>query len=252
MVARTSDLFSRQMPFIGEENQEKLSKAKVVVVGAGGLGSFVSSMLVRMGIGVVRIIDRDLVEESNLPRTIMYSRKDIGKAKAFVAKERLSSINPTSRVDGVTESLTPYNAKKLLTGFDVVVDCTDSMETRHAINEFCVRSGVPWVYGTVLRDEGFSSTFRPGGKPCFSCLYQKNSKESERTADAGVIAPAVALIASWEASEVIKVLLGISAPNYSKLLRAKLGGPVFEIHNTKPRDDCKVCGRMLPEKRSVK
>lgn len=248
MGIEASDLFSRQTPFLGEENQEKLSKAKVAVVGAGGLGSFVCSMLVRTGVGVVRIIDRDLVEESNLPRTILYKRKDIGKAKAFVAKERLSDINPTSRVDGAIENLTDYNAEKLLTGFDVVVDCTDNMETRFAINKFCMKNRVPWVYGTVLRDEGFSSTFRAEGQPCFSCLYHGKTKKTESTAEAGVIAPAVAMVASWQAMEVIKILTGISEPNYSRLLRLKLAGPNLEFLALKPWEDCSICGKDMPRR----
>lgn len=241
-------LFSRQTPFLGERNQEKLSRAKVVVVGAGGLGSFAASMLLRMGVGVVRIIDRDLVEESNLPRTIMYKKKDVGKAKAFIAKERLEGINPTSRVDGLTENLTTSNAEKLLAGFDVVVDCTDNMDARFVINRFCVKNRIPWVYGSVLRDEGFSSTFAPGGRPCLSCLYHGKTRETEKTADAGVIAPAVAIVASWEAMEVVKILTGVSEPNYSKLLKIKLTVPDFEILEIKPREDCEVCGKSPPRK----
>jgi adenylyltransferase/sulfurtransferase len=248
MYDETSDLFSRQVPYIGKGKQEKLSNSKVAVVGAGGLGSFVSSMLVRMGVGVVRIIDRDLVEESNLPRTILYKKKDVGKAKAFLAQERLGGINPTSRVDGVSENLSPSNSEHLLAGFDVVVDCTDNMETRFAINRHCVKNRIPWVYGTVLRDEGLSSTFAPGGKPCFACLYRAKAKESERTIDAGVIAPAVAIVAAWEAMEVVKILTGISEPNYSRLFRARLGGPDFELLAMKPREDCEVCGTKMPGK----
>lgn len=251
MDIETSELFSRQTPFLGKENQEKLSKAKVAVVGAGGLGSFASSMLLRMGIGVVRIIDRDLVEESNLPRTILYKRKDIGKPKAFVAGERLSGINPTSRVDGVTENLTPSSAERLLAGFDVVVDCTDKMESRFVINMFCVKNRIPWVYGTVTRDDGFSSTFRPGGKPCFSCLYRGKISEI-KTSESGVIAPAVATIASWQAMEVVKILTGIAVPNFSRLLRIKLGQPLFELISIRPLEECEVCGTCSPERRPVR
>jgi adenylyltransferase/sulfurtransferase len=241
----TYDLFSRQTPYLGLARQEKLSGAKVVVVGAGGLGSFVSSMLVRMGVGVVRIIDRDLVEESNLPRTILYKGRDAGKSKAFVASEKLAGINPRSRVDGVTDSLNDMSAENLLAGFDVVVDCTDNMDARFAINKFCVKSRVPWVYGTALRDEGFSSTFRPGGQPCFSCLYHGKTRKTEKTSEAGVIAPVVAMVASWQAMEVIKILTAISEPNYSRLFRIKLERPGFELLAIKPWEDCEVCGKDL-------
>ncbi len=152
-------LFSRQIPFLGEERQDALSKAKVAVIGAGGLGSFVSSLLVRAGVGVIRIIDPDVVELSNLPRTIIYRQKDAGKSKAFILAERLSGINPDSRVDGKIESFNAYKAEKLLAGFGVVADCTDSMASRHEINRFCVDNRLPWVHGAVTRDEGVSATF---------------------------------------------------------------------------------------------
>lgn len=244
MNLETYDLFSRQIPFLGEKRQEILLKKKVVVVGAGGLGSSVSSMLVRAGIGFVRIIDHDLIEESNLHRMVLFERKDIGKSKAFVLKEKLNDINPECRVQDMTENLNNSNKIKLLAGFDVVVDCTDNMDSRYVINKFCVKSEKPWVYGSAIRDEGLSSTFAPSGKPCFSCLYPRKPKPGSIPVCnvEGVISPIIGMIASWETMEVIKILTGLSEPNYSKLLRITLKKPKFEFLNIMARKDCEVCG----------
>lgn len=244
MKPETYDLFSRQVPFLGMKRQEILLGKKVVVVGCGGLGSHVSSMLVRAGVGLVKVIDRDLVEESNLHRVMIFGGEDIGKAKAFVARKRLRGINPEGRVEGVTENLNNYNYKELLAGFDVAVDCSDNMDTRYLINKFCVKNETPWVYGSVLRDEGFSSTFPPLGKPCFSCLYPKKPGPGSIPVCnvEGVISPIIGMIASWEVMEVIKVLTKLSEPNYSKLLRIRLRRPKFEFLNIKARKNCEVCG----------
>jgi molybdopterin/thiamine biosynthesis adenylyltransferase len=242
MNPETFEILSRQIPFLGTERQEKLLRKKVAVIGAGGLGSFVSSLLARAGVGFVRVVDKDLVEESNLHRVVLYGPGDIGKAKSFVAMERLGRIIPEVRVQGLAESLNGYSARKLLAGFDLVVDCSDSMETRYVINKFCVKNEIPWVYGSVLRDEGFSSTFAPSGKPCFSCLYPERPRKLETSGKAGVISPVIGMIASWEVMEAIKVLTKLSRPNYSKLLRIALKKPRFEFLNLKPRKNCEVCG----------
>lgn len=242
MNPETLELLSRQVPFLGMKKQEKLLKSRVVVIGAGGLGCFVSSMLVRLGIGFVRVIDKDLVEESNLHRTILFGTEDIGKSKAFVTMKKLGKINPEGRVQGLAENLSSYNAKKILAGFDVVMDCSDNMESRYVINKFCVKNEKPWVYGSVLRDEGFSSTFQPSGKPCFSCLYPRRPRKLETSEEAGVISPIIGMIASWEAMEAIKILTKLSKPNYSKLLRIKLKKPKFEFLNLRPKRNCEVCG----------
>ncbi len=243
MNPETYDILSRQIVFLGMKKQEILLRKKVVVIGAGGLGSFASAMLVRAGVGFVRIVDRDLVEESNLQRMILFDRNDVGKSKAFVTEKRLRNINPEGRVQGVTESLNDYNVKKLLSGFDVVVDCSDNMEVRYVINKFCMDNEIPWVYGSVLRDEGFSSTFLPPGRPCFACLYPRKPKSLPTCVTEGVIPPVIGMTASWEVMEAIKLLTNLSEPNHGKLLRIRLKRPKFEFLKIRARRDCEVCGK---------
>ncbi|MEM5871795.1 MAG: HesA/MoeB/ThiF family protein [Candidatus Aenigmatarchaeota archaeon] len=243
MDIETYELFSRQIPYLGVARQEKILNAKVAIIGAGGLGSHVSEMIVRLGFGFVRIIDRDLVEESNLHRTCVYQRKDIGKSKAFVLSERLGDINKKCKIESVIESLHDYNADELLSGMDVVIDCSDNMETRYVINKFCVNNKIPWVYGAVLKDEGFSSTFASDGKPCFECLYPQKPKKLDTCAKHGVISPIVGMIASWQVMEAIKIVTGMSEPNYGRLFRIQLERPGFELLVIKAREDCLICGK---------
>jgi len=243
MNPESFDLLSRQIIFIGMEKQEKLSRSKVVVIGAGGLGSHVSEMLIKAGIGTVRVIDRDLVDETNLARVAVFTRDDIGKPKALVIAERFKNLNSDVRIDPKIENLTAYSAEKLLSGFDIVVDCTDNMETRYTINDFCVKNRKHWIYGAVIRDEGLSSTFKPGGKPCFSCLYFGRRREAEKCCEVGVISPIIGIIASWEVMEVFKILTGLAEPNYGKLLRVSLKEPKLEFVKYKAKENCEVCGK---------
>ena len=172
---------------------------------------------------------------------MIYEKRDIGKAKAFVAKARLMDINPETRIQDISENLNNTNAEKLLAGFDVIVDCTDNMESRYVINKFSKKNGAAWIYGTVLRDEGFSSTFIPHEGPCFSCIYPKISDEIENNAEAGVISPIIGIIASWQVMETIKIITGIGKPNLSKILRVTLNDPKFGFINIKKKHNCKVC-----------
>jgi adenylyltransferase/sulfurtransferase len=241
MKIETYDFFSRQIPYLGVKKQEKLGKAKAVVVGAGGLGSHVSEMLIRMGFGYVRVIDRDLVDETNLHRTSLYTREDIGKSKVFVISEKLKDLNPETRIEGITETLHIYNAEKLVSDFDVVLDCTDNMETRYAINRFCIKNKIPWIYGAVLRDEGFSSTFSPEGRPCFACLYPEMPRTMETCAQVGVIPTIIGIIASWQVTEALKIVTGLGKIRYGQLFHVSLERPLFEFLKIKPREDCEVC-----------
>ena len=245
MNPETYDIFSRQIPYLGMKKQDMLLRSKVVVVGCGGLGSFVTSMLVRSGVGFVRVIDHDVVEESNLHRVSLFNGEDIGKSKAFLAEKRLKSINPEGRVEGIEDNLNPVNAEKLLSGFDVVVDCSDNMEARYLINRFCFKNEKPWVYGSILRDEGVSSTFSPEGRPCFACLYPRKPRPGAipLCSVEGVLSPIAGMIASWEVMEVIKLLTKISEPNYKKLLRIRLKKPKFEFLNIRAKRNCEVCGK---------
>ena len=220
--------FERQIRTLGLAGQRKLEKAGVAIIGSGGLGTHVAYYLKRSGIGRILIMDSDRVEESNLPRTLIFQKKDIGKFKTEVVGKHLN-------IDHKTEKLKRSNIK-VLEKFDVVVDCTDDMETRYAINEFCVKMRKPWVYGTCRNYDGFVSSFL--GRPCLECLYpgKKPTDQSE-----GVITPAVGMTANLQVMEVIKILTGMK-PLYGKLLKYSLNSSEFEILKIKPRKTCRVCG----------
>jgi adenylyltransferase/sulfurtransferase len=236
------DFFSRQLKVIGKSGQEKLGKSTVSIVGAGGLGSHVASMLVRTGFGTVRIIDRDVVEKSNLHRVSLYTSKSIGTPKAVAAKSALELANPGCRIEAIKETINKGNAK-ILKGSGLVVDCTDNMKARFVINEFCAKNWIPWVYAAVAGDEGFSATFSAGGKPCLRCLYPDvRSAAMLKPRNSQILPPVVMMMASWEAMEAVKVVSGFGRPGFGKLLRTRLKDPSFEFIRIRPRAGCPVCG----------
>jgi molybdopterin/thiamine biosynthesis adenylyltransferase len=236
------DFFSRQLKAIGKSGQEKLGKSTVSVVGAGGLGSHVASILVRTGFGTVRIIDRDVVEKSNLHRVSLYTSKSIGMPKAVAARSALELANPGCTIEALKETISKGNVK-ILKGSDLVVDCTDNMEARFVINDFCAKNRIPWIYAAVAGDEGFSATFAAGGKPCLRCLYPDvRSAEMLKPRNSQILPPVVMVIASWEAMEAVKIASGFGKPSFGKLLRTRLKEPSFEFIMIKPRAGCPVCG----------
>lgn len=234
------EYYSRQMPLIGERGQSRLSGAKIAVVGSGGLGSQVASQLVRTGVGEIILIDDDRVEVSNLHRVSIFDRKDIGKPKVSAAKEKLKSINPDSNVRAMKKRIGKSDTG-ILEGCDLVIDCTDNMESRFVINEFCVRNRIPWIYGAVSGHEGISCSFAPGGRPCLRCLYPNvKSGKMLRPKKESAISPVVATAASWQVMEAIEILTG--RDEFGVLLTFNLKESVFDHSRVKPRKDCEVCG----------
>lgn len=233
------EMFSRQIAFIGKDNHKKLKKSKVTIVGLGGIGSFVSEMISRSGIGKITLIDRDWVEKSNLGREILYDADDVDKPKALVAKKKLN-VKKAFVEDLNQETI------DLLKDSDVVIDCTDNMDTRYLINEYCIKSGIPWIYSSAIRDECYSATFT--GKPCFRCLYPKEPKSgSLETCDiSGVLVPTLGFVASWVVLEALKILTDV-APS-KKLLHFSLKDSQFDFLDFKTRKDCPVCVRKKYEK----
>lgn len=206
--------YSRQVLFapIGQSGQEKLMSSRAAIVGMGALGTVLANHLVRAGVGYVRIIDRDFVEESNLQRQMLYEEQDAleSRPKAEAAKQRLNSINSLVHIDAHVTDLNPANAEELLTGVDLVLDGTDNFSVRFLINDVCVKHGIPWIYGGAVSSRGVVAAIRPGETPCLRCLFsQPPGQGAAETCDtAGVIGPIIHVVASYQATEALKLLSG--------------------------------------------
>ncbi len=208
------DRYSRQVLFdrIGEEGQKRLLASKATVVGCGALGSVTASILARAGVGKIRIVDRDVVEESNLQRQFLYDEEDLRalKPKAIAARDHLRAANSKIEVEAVVADLCPDNAVRILTGCDLILDGTDNFETRFLINDVSVRHGIPWIYAACLGSYGLTMNIIPGVTACLRCLMESPPEPGTTpTCDtAGIIAPIVSLIASFQSAEALKHLSG--------------------------------------------
>lgn len=206
--------YSRQLLFspIGEAGQRKLMDARVAIVGMGALGTVLSNHMVRAGVGYVRIIDRDFVEESNLQRQMLYEEADAreSKPKAMAAKERLSRVNSLVEIDAHVTDLNPANAEELLSGVDLVLDGSDNFSVRFLINDVCVKNSTPWIYGGAVSSRGVVMTVIPGTTPCLRCMFgvQPEQGSAETCDTAGVIGPIIHIVASYQAAEALKLLTG--------------------------------------------
>lgn len=205
--------YSRQILFkpIGEEGQLKLMTKKAVIVGMGALGTVISNHLVRSGVGHVRLIDRDLVEVSNLQRQSLYDEEDAEKnlPKVIAAEKKLKKINSTVTVEPIISDVNLDNAEELLGGFDVIVDGTDNFSTRYLINDVSIKLGIPWVFGAAVSARGMHAVFIPGKTPCYRCLFPEVQTGLGETCDTvGVLSPITEIIGSFEAVEALKILVG--------------------------------------------
>ncbi len=215
--------YSRQILFqpIGSEGQKKLINSRAVIVGMGALGTVIANHLVRSGIGFVRIIDRDLVEYSNLQRQTLYNEEDAANhlPKVIAAKNTLAKINSNIEIDAVIADLNVDNAEDLLTGFDVIIDGSDNFLTRYLINDVAVKHGIPWVHGAAVSSRGMFSVIIPGKTPCYRCLFPNVPLGLGETCDTvGVLSPLTNIIGSFEAMEAIKLLVGAeTTPNLEQI-----------------------------------
>lgn len=206
--------YVRQIRFapLGEEGQRRLLRSRALVCGCGALGTWVANMLVRAGVGTVRIVDRDFVETSNLQRQVLFDEQDAasGLPKAVAAAEKLARINSQVRIEPVVADVEARNIEELARDVDLILDGTDNFETRFLINDLAVRDGRPWVYGGCLGAEGQMMAILPGRGPCLRCLIPDcPAPGSTATCDtAGILAPAVGLVASLEVAEALKILSG--------------------------------------------
>lgn len=232
---------------LGPKGQERLAAASAVVVGCGAIGAAAAQLLVRGGIGRLRILDRDFVEISNLQRQSLFDEADAAEAlpKAVAAERKLRAINSDVRVEGLIADLGPKNAAALLGEFPLILDGTDNFETRLLINDFAVKSGTPWVYAAAVASYGVTMTIRPGQTPCLSCLLESsNGAGLEETCDTiGVLGPIVNLIASLEVTEALKILAGRSDALHGRLLAGDVWSGRFQAIRVERNPACRACAR---------
>jgi adenylyltransferase/sulfurtransferase len=203
---------------IGEEGQLALKAARVLIVGVGGLGSPVATYLAAAGVGTIGLVDDDVVELSNLHRQILFSHDDLGQAKVVAGARRMKAANDSINVQIHHERLSAASAEALISDYDLVVDCTDNFATRYAINDACLLLGRPFVYGSIYRFEGQVSVFCQPGGPCYRCLFPEENAVVANCAEAGVVGVLAGVIGSIQATEALKLLLGIGESLVGRLL----------------------------------
>jgi molybdopterin/thiamine biosynthesis adenylyltransferase len=242
------DRYSRQILFrgVGAEGQRRLGEAKVAIVGCGATGSAVAALLARSGVGTIRIIDRDYVEPSNLQRQTLFDESDARESlpKAIAAARRIAAFNSKIVVEPKVADITPDNIQVLLEGARLILDGTDNFETRYLVNDFAVESGVPWIYAAAVGSYGVTLNVLPGATACLACVFPESPQGTFETCEtAGILNTAVNLVASIEASEALKFLVGST----EKMRRTLLSFDVWmneraEVQANKPRPGCRACG----------
>jgi adenylyltransferase/sulfurtransferase len=232
------------MPEVALDGQKKLKKARVLTIGAGGLGSPLAMYLAAAGVGTIGIVDFDVVDESNLQRQIIHGTSDLGRPKMESAKERIEDINPNVKVEAYEEALTSENALEIFEDFDVIVDGTDNFPTRYLVNDACVLTGKPNVYGSIFRFEGQASVFWAEEGPCYRCLYPEPPPPGlvPSCAEGGVLGILPGAIGTIQATETVKLILGIGEPLIGRLLLYDALGMRFREMKLRKDPGCPVCG----------
>ena len=244
--------YARQaiMPMMGEEGQEKLLAARVLVVGAGGIGAPVILYLAAAGIGAITIIDDDIITRSDLNRQIIYQDGDVGSSKSRLAATAANALNPDIHISQLAARLSSANVKKLLTEHDVVIDCTDNAETRYLLGDSAHQYSRPLVFGGAVRMEGQVSVFQSSvkgkiGSPCYRCVFPAtpDAKQAPGCSEAGILGPVAGIVGTLQALETIKLILGQPGTLTSKLLLIEGAGSDFIKIETTSRSDCTCCGK---------
>jgi adenylyltransferase/sulfurtransferase len=232
---------------IGRAGQQKLLSSRAAVVGVGALGTVIADRLARAGVGSIRLIDRDIVELTNLQRQTLFTEDDAktNAPKALAAAGHLRAVNSEIELEPVIVDVNSANIHSALDGADIVLDGCDNMELRHLVNEWCVKHGVPWIYGAALQAGGATMTILPSKKtPCFRCLYPDLAMKSELTcATGGVLNMVTGVVASIESAEAVKILTGAFDALSGKLLLIDLWRNTADYIDVSHNDDCPVCAR---------
>jgi sulfur-carrier protein adenylyltransferase/sulfurtransferase len=233
-----------QLPEMGPQGQAKLKRARVLLVGVGGLGSPAALYLAAAGVGTLGVVDPDRVELSNLQRQVLHGTPDVGRRKSESAEERIHNINPHVAVERFDARLTSDNALEVMESFDIVIDGSDNFATRYLVNDAAVILGLPDIYGSVHRFEGQVSVFASGDGPCYRCLFRDPPPPGliPDCAQAGVLGVLPGLIGTLQATEALKLLLGLGEPLVGKLLLVDSLSMKFRMIAIQRDPDCPTCG----------
>jgi sulfur-carrier protein adenylyltransferase/sulfurtransferase len=238
--------YSRHLliPEVGLEGQRKLKAASVLVIGTGGLGSPVALYLAAAGVGRIGLVDYDIVDASNLQRQVIHGTSGIGKLKVESARQRMLDLNPDIEVVVYNEPFTSENAMRIAADYDVLIDGTDNFPTRYLTNDVCVMLGKPNVYGSIFRFDGQVSVFDATRGPCYRCLFPEPPPPGlvPSCAEGGVLGVLPGTIGTLQATEALKLILGIGEPLIGKLMLFNALDMEFEFVKLKKNQSCKVCG----------
>lgn len=242
--------YSRQVMLeeIGYEGQLKLKSAKVCVVGIGGLGNPIATRLVAMGIGKIRIVDRDVIELSNLHRQTMFDESDIGQVKVEAAAKKLGKMNPDVEIEALPVSVNDYTAFDIVEGCDVVIDALDSVNARYSLNKACVAKNIPFVTGAAVGVSGQAFTILPKQSACYHCLFPALDEDSMPTCSIEGVHPSIlSIIGGIEVAEAVKIITGKKPNLADRILHVDLESLEFVSTRTTKVDECPVCGTGKPE-----
>jgi len=245
LSSKELDRFSRQVMLeeIGYQGQLKLKNAKVCVVGVGGLGNPITSRLAAMGVGTLRIIDRDVIELSNLHRQTMFDEDDVGQIKVEVAAKKLQKLNSDCKIEALAVSVNDYTALEVIEGCDVVIDALDSVNARYALNKACVKLNIPFVTGAAVGVSGQAFTILPNTSACYYCMFPSLDEDSMPTCSIEGVHPSIlSIIGGIEVSEAVKVILGKKPSLSEKILHVDIENLDFTTTRTFRAEECSVCG----------
>ncbi len=232
------------LPEVALEGQKRLKAARVLIVGAGGLGSPLGLYLAAAGVGRIGLVDFDVVDFSNLQRQVMHGTSDVGRPKLHSARDRLRDINPGVTIDLYETPLKAANALSIIEPYDVIVDGTDNFPTRYLVNDACVLLGKPNVYGSIFRFDGQASVFHPPHGPCYRCLYPEPPPPGEvpSCAEGGVLGVLPGLVGCIQATETVKLILGRGTPLIGRLLLYDALAMSFREFQVRRNPECPLCG----------
>lgn len=242
----TQDRYSRhrRIPEVGDQGQDRIGSARVLVIGAGGLGSPALMYLAAAGVGTIGIVDYDAVDITNLQRQVIFPESAVGVSKAEMARKRISELNSGIDIKVFNSMLTSENALEVISDFDLVIDATDNFATRYLINDACVLLGLPYVWGSILRFDGQISVFGEVGGPCYRCIFPQPPEPGTvpSCADAGVLGSMCGVIGSMQATQALNIILGLGAPLAGNVGVFNALDMSFQKVPIQRNPNCVVCG----------